>query len=97
MERKVIAESQNIRLICNGAHHWSEDKRSGVMVPVPVQKCDCKKEEATMPAPPNPDHEDIRIRPIKNGIMVRCGADWIYARDLAAAFKLVEIALENRK
>ncbi len=47
---KIIAETPNIRLVCNGKEHLAEDKRTGSRYT--VQKCDCKdgKKPASAPA-----------------------------------------------
>ena len=39
---RVIAETPNVRLLCDGNQHWTEGKRTGLLVAVPVQACDCK-------------------------------------------------------
>jgi hypothetical protein len=38
---KVIAETPNVRLVCDGKKHRAEDKRTGLLVLIPVQDCDC--------------------------------------------------------
>jgi hypothetical protein len=47
---KIIAETPNIRLVCDGREHLAEDKRTGSRYT--VQKCDCKngKGQAAEPA-----------------------------------------------
>ena len=50
---KIIAETPNVRLVCDGKKHRAEDKKTGLLVGVPVQDCDCKagKESAAEIAP----------------------------------------------
>ena len=43
---KILTETPNIRLLCDGKEHMGEDKRNGNRYF--VQKCDCKA--AKMPA-----------------------------------------------
>ena len=38
---KIIAETPNVRLVCDGKKHRAEDKRTGLLT-IPVQDCDCK-------------------------------------------------------
>jgi hypothetical protein len=49
---KIIAETPNIRLVCDGKEHLAEDKRNGCRYT--VQKCDCKdRKESTAELAPS--------------------------------------------
>jgi hypothetical protein len=39
----ILAETDCTKLVCDGQKHWAEDKRTGMVARVPVQKCDCQK------------------------------------------------------